>query len=65
MRKTINVNRLANFEFWVGMFKPRTKFWQRKHLRGLRAGLNKLETEDERADKIKALEFLLKGINHV
>jgi len=58
-KETITVNNLANFEFWLGMFKPRTKKWQRDTLRRLKKGVSSFETPEENADKIKALNFLL------
>jgi hypothetical protein len=58
---TIKVNNLANFEFWLGIYRPRTKSWQRNHLRDLRKGFVSLSgtSKEESSDKIKALEFLL------
>lgn len=56
----IKVNNLSNFEFWLNMFKPRTKTWQRKTLKLLRQRVSIFETLEENQDKIKALEFLLK-----
>lgn len=59
-KKTLKVDNLANFEFWLGIFKPRTKVWQRKTLRDLKNNKNQLfAVESERGDKIKALNFLL------
>lgn len=59
-RKTINVDNLGNFEFWLGIYKPRTKAWQRQRLRELKSGKTLLgEQEPEKGDKIKALKFLL------
>lgn len=58
--KSINVNNMANFEFWVGMYKPRTKTWQRQHLRELKKGFKAFgESDGEHQDKIKAMEFVL------
>jgi len=59
MKTTIKVNNMANFEFWLGMFRPRTDAWKRKTLKRLRGSVSSFETEEENADKIKALEFLL------
>lgn len=59
MKTTIKVNNMANFEFWVGMFRPRTDKWKRDTLNRLRGNITTFETEQENADKIKALEFLL------
>lgn len=59
MRKTIEVNNMANFEFWLGMFKPRSKKWQRETLRRLKSKISPFETLEENQDKIKALNFLL------
>jgi hypothetical protein len=59
-KKEIKVNDIPSFEFWVGMFRPRTKAWQRKHLSELKKGLRGFgESEADHQDKIKALEFLL------
>lgn len=59
-KKAINVNSLANFEFWLGMFKPRTAAWQRKKLKELKGTKqNQFTNLVDRDDKIKALEFLL------
>jgi len=33
--KTIEVNDLASFEFWVNVFRPRTDKWKRANLRRL------------------------------
>lgn len=54
----IKVNKIADFEFWVNCFKPRTKKWRAQTLKRLKASKSPFETESERADKIKALEFL-------
>ena len=59
MKKTITVNNLPNFEFWVSMFKPRTKKYQRNTLKRLKNKVSQFETAEENADKIKALNFLL------
>ncbi len=60
MKQEIKVNNLANFEFWLGMFRPRTDKWKRDHLRYLKSGKLILGEQDgERSDKIKALQFLL------
>lgn len=59
MKKTIEVKNLANFEFWIGMFKPRTVKWQRDTLRRLKKGVTHFETLEQNQDKIKALNFLL------
>ena len=56
---TIKVDNLPTFEFWLGMYKPRTKDWQRKHLAALRKGTNTFMNPNETNDKIKALKFLL------
>ena len=62
-KKIIKVDNMANFEFWLGMYKPRSKTWQRQRLRELKNGRNTLnETPSEIGDKIKALIFLL-GVN--
>lgn len=57
--RTIKVNNLTNFEFWVNIFKPRTKSWQRLTLKRLKNNISIFETLEENQDKIKALEFLL------
>lgn len=54
----IKVNKIADFEFWVNCFKPRTKKWRAQTLKRLKAGQSSFETAEQRADKIKALEFL-------
>ena len=59
MKQVIKVDNLANFEFWLGMFKLRTKKWQRDTLRRLKKGVSQFETPQENSDKIKALQFLL------
>lgn len=56
---TIKVNNMANFEFWLGMYKPRTKQWKRETLKRLKNNKNTFETDAENSDKIKALLFLL------
>jgi hypothetical protein len=55
----IKVNDLASFEFWVGMFKPRSKKWQKETLRKLKKKVSVFETAEDHSDKIKALKFLL------
>jgi len=57
--KTIKVNNMNNFEFWVNMFKPRSKSWQKQTLKRLKDKISIFETLEENQDKIKALEFLL------
>ncbi len=59
MKKEIKVNNMANFEFWVNSFKPRTKKWQIDSLKRLKKGVSTFETFEDNQDKIKALEFLL------
>ena len=59
-KKIIKVDNLANFEFWLGMFKQRSKSWQIENLKRLRNTVSTFETEAENNDKIKVLEFLLK-----
>jgi hypothetical protein len=61
MKKVINVNNIANFEFWVNMFRLRSITWQKQRLKILKQGKSVFETYDENLDKIKALEFILKG----
>jgi hypothetical protein len=58
-KDTLKVNNLANFEFWVNMFKPRTERWQRQTLKTLKNKVSPFETLEENQDKIKALNFLL------
>lgn len=61
-KKVLKVDNLANFEFWLGMFRPRTKKWQKETLKRLKAGKdNPFANPEEAGDKIKALEFLLNG----
>jgi len=55
----IKVNNLDNFEFWLGMFRPRTDKWKRDTLRRLKKSVSPFETFEENQDKIKALQFLL------
>ena len=57
--RELKVDDLGNFEFWLGMFKPRTRGWQNKALKRLKANKSIFETDKERQDKIKALNFLL------
>jgi hypothetical protein len=52
MNKEIKVNNIGNFEFWLAMFKPRTKQWQRKTLASLKKGKRVFQKENERVDKI-------------
>ena len=59
MKKIIEVDNLSNFEFWLGMFKLRSKVWQRSTLKKLKASISPFETCQENSDKIKALEFIL------
>ena len=59
MKKEITVNSLPSFEFWLGMFKPRTDKWKRDTLRRLKNKVSPFETPEENSDKIKALQFLL------
>lgn len=57
----LNVDNLENFKFWLGMYRPRTKDWQRKRLKELNSGKTLLgENRADKEDKIKALKFLLK-----
>jgi hypothetical protein len=56
--KTIKVNNLANFEFWLSVFKQKTKSEQEVIFNELHSTKNSLDTE--RNDKIKAIQFLLK-----
>lgn len=47
------------FQFWVGMFHPRTKKWQREHLRMLRHRESvAMMKEEDIINKINALEYL-------
>lgn len=64
-RPVLKVNDMGNFDFWLGMFRPRTKAWQIANLKRLKnevkQGVRPFGgTVEEREDKIKALEFLLK-----
>ncbi len=58
-KPVIKVNDLGNFEFWLGMFRPRTDKWKRDTLKRLKKSVSQFETEAENQDKIKALNFLL------
>jgi len=58
-KKIIKVHSITEFEFWVNMFKPRTKKYQRETLRRLKKQQSIFETTKQREDKIKALNFLL------
>lgn len=58
-KKVMRVNNLRDFEFWLGMYKPRTKKWKENRLKELKKEKSVFETEEERQDKIRALEFLL------
>ncbi len=49
----------AEYDFWVSMFKPRTKKYQRETLARLKKGVSTFETPEENAAKIKALKYLL------
>lgn len=55
----IEVDNMANFEFWLGCFKVRSKTWQRSTLKRLKKEVSIFESLEENQDKIKALEFLL------
>lgn len=46
-------------DFWISQFAPRGVEWQQKNLERLRRGVSPLETEEENAVKIEALEELL------
>jgi len=60
MKAQIKVDNMANFEFWIGMFRPRTDKWKRDTLRRLKSGKpNPFTNNEETGDKIKALNFLL------
>jgi len=61
MKNTIKVDNLDNFQFWVGMFRPRTDKFKRETLKRLQneTGDPFAGTVSERDDKIKALKFLL------
>jgi hypothetical protein len=58
-KPVIEVNNLASFEFWVGMFKLRTDRWKRDTLKRLKADKLTFGSLQETEDKIKALKFLL------
>ena len=60
MKMILKVNNMANFEFWLKMFKPRTEKWQKDTLKRLKKSVSCFETLEENQDKIKALEFILK-----
>lgn len=59
LKPVIEVNNLANFEFWFNTFKPRTVKWQRDTLKRLNKSVSVFETLEENQNKIKALKFLL------
>ncbi len=52
--------RAERVQFWVSMFKPRTKKYQRDTMRRLKTGKNILESPEENANKRAALKILLK-----
>lgn len=47
------------FEFWKRMFAPRSDKWKRSNLRRLNDKKSVFETDEERINKINALEYLL------
>lgn len=47
------------FNFWVSMFSPRSIEWKKATLARLSEKQSIFETEQERFDKIKALEYLI------
>ena len=49
----------TDVEFWVSMFNPRTKEWQRKKLKELNAKISIFETPKENSKKIEALQIIL------
>lgn len=59
MKKTIEVDDLASFEFWYNCFKARSKAWQKENLKRLKYSISIFESVKDNADKIKALELLL------
>jgi hypothetical protein len=60
MKSVIKVNNMGNFEFWLGMYKPRSEEWKREHLKYLEDDrVHHLDSRSEREDKIKALRFSL------
>lgn len=51
---------MSDVDFWVSMFRPRSKVWQRSTLKRLKNyPLDWNETDDERGRKILALKILL------
>jgi hypothetical protein len=58
-KPVIDVNSIADFEFWHNCYKVRTKVWMRKHLKFLKTSGLQGETSEKRSDKIKALYFAL------
>lgn len=48
-----------NHLFWLSMFRPRTKAWQRETLKRLKSKVSILETDADNSEKIKALEIIL------
>ena len=47
------------FSFWVKMFNPRTKKYQKETLRRLKNSVSPFETFEENQIKIKALKHIL------
>lgn len=58
-KPVIEVDNMANFEFWLSSFRPRSDKWKRDTLKRLKADIHTFGTLDETNDKIKALKFLL------
>lgn len=50
---------ISDVDFWIKMFKPRTKKWQKDNLKRLRNLVNDNEPQATQ-NKIKALQTLLK-----
>ena len=53
----------ADVAFWVKMFTPRTRQWQKETLASLKKGENRLDTPIARERKIEALKSLLENYN--
>jgi hypothetical protein len=56
----IKVGKMANFDFWIGCFRPRSEKWKRQTLKRLQSGKSNPFDDGETADKIEALKILLK-----
>lgn len=60
MKSIIKINNMSNFEFWYGIYKPRSEEWKRDHLKYLEdEDRPDADSQSVREDKIKALKFSL------